>query len=57
MEIVNMNKKELHDFIKEKQPNICQISCCKDGREVYSDEWNNYKKTDACQVMIGQFRH
>lgn len=29
-----MNRKELHDFIKEKQPNICQISCYKDGKEV-----------------------
>lgn len=46
-----MNKKELHDFIKEKQPNICQISCYKDGKEVYSDEWNDYKKIDTCHVM------
>lgn len=46
-----MNRKELHDFIEEKQPNICQISCYKDGKEVYSDEWNNYKKIDTCHVM------
>lgn len=46
-----MNREELHDFIKEKQPNICQISCYKDGKEIYSDEWNNYKKTDTCHVM------
>ena len=46
-----MNKKELHDFIKKQQPNICQISCFKDGREVFSDEWNDYKKTDTCHVM------
>ena len=46
-----MNKKELLDFIKEKQPNICQISCYKDGKEVYSDEWNDYKKIDTCHVM------
>ena len=30
----NMNKKQLHDLIKEQQPNICQISCYKDGKEV-----------------------
>ena len=30
-EIDTMNRKELHDFIEEKQPNICQISCYKDG--------------------------
>lgn len=32
-EIDTMNRKELHDFIEEKQPNICQISCYKDGKE------------------------
>lgn len=46
-----MNKQDLHTFIKEQQPNICQISCYKNGKEVYSDEWNNYKKTDTCHVM------
>ena len=50
-----MNKKELHDFIKEKQPNICQISCYKDGKEVYSDEWNNYKKIGTCHVSARYF--
>lgn len=46
-----MNKEELHKFIEEQQPNICQISCYKDSKEVYSDVWNNYKKTDTCHVM------
>ena len=46
-----MNKEELHSFIAEQQPNICQIAAYKDGLEVYSDEWNNYKKDDACHVM------
>ena len=46
-----MNINEIHELIKEKQPNICQISCFKGGKEVYSDEWNNYKKTDTCHVM------
>lgn len=46
-----MNKVELHELIKEKQPNICQVSCYKNNVEVYSDEWNNYKKDDTCHVM------
>lgn len=46
-----MNKEELHRLIEEQQPNICQISCYKDGKEVYCDEWNHYKKTDTCHVM------
>lgn len=46
-----MNKEELHTLIKDLQPNICQVACYKDGKEVYSDEWNTYKKTDTCHVM------
>ena len=46
-----MNIEELHTFIKEKQPNICQISCFKDGQVVYSDQWNKYKENDTCHVM------
>lgn len=47
----NMNKDELHNFIAKDQPNICQIVGYKGRVKVYSDEWNNYKKTDACHVM------
>ena len=39
-----MNKQELHDFIGFRQPNICQIVAYKDGVEVYTDEWNGYKR-------------
>ena len=46
-----INKDALHQLVKEKQPNICQIVCLKDGKEVYADEWNGYKKTDTCHVM------
>lgn len=46
-----MNKDKLHRFIAEQQPNICQMVAYKDGSEVYSDEWNHYKKHDACHVM------
>lgn len=46
-----MTKKELHDFIENNQPNICQIVGYKDNVEVYSDEWNDYKKNDTCHVM------
>ncbi|HHX8900140.1 TPA: serine hydrolase domain-containing protein, partial [Enterococcus faecium] len=46
-----MNKQELHDFIGFRQPNICQIVAYKDGVEVYTDEWNGYKKDDTCHIM------
>lgn len=48
---MKQEKKDIHNFIAEKQPNICQIAAYKDGREVYSDEWNNYTKDDTCHVM------
>jgi CubicO group peptidase (beta-lactamase class C family) len=44
-------KQELHNFINQTQPNICQIAAYRDGKEVYSDEWNGYEKEDACHMM------
>ena len=41
-----MNKEELHSFIENQQPNICQIVAIKDNKIVYSDNWNNYKKSN-----------
>lgn len=46
-----MDKKELHCFIQKEQPNICQIVALKNGAEVYSDEWNQYQKSDCTHVM------
>ena len=46
-----MNKNEFHEFIAQTQPNICQISMFRHGVEVYSDEWNGYKKTDCTHIM------
>ena len=46
-----MNKEELHKLIEKEQPNICQISCYKNGKELYHDEWNSFTKTDTCHVM------
>ena len=42
---------DIHSLIEDKQPNICQIVAHRDGHEIYSDEWNNYKREDACHVM------
>lgn len=36
-----MDKEMLHNLVKNEQPNICQIVVLKDGKEVYSDEWNH----------------
>lgn len=41
----------LHKLIEREQPNICQISVYKKGTEVYSDEWNNYTKSDCTHIM------
>ncbi len=42
-----MDKEKLHSLIEKEQPNICQVVIYKDGKEIYSDEWNNYKKVIA----------
>ena len=46
-----MDKEKLHNFIQKEQPNICQMFSYKDGVEIYSDEWNDYKKSDGTHVM------
>ena len=46
-----MDKEKLHSLIEKEQPNICQVFTYKDGNEIYSDEWNNYKKSDCTHVM------
>ena len=45
------NKEELNAYVKEKEPNICQICVWKDGEEIFSQEWNGYQKTDCTHVM------
>jgi len=51
IEETEMNKNELHSFIVKHQPNICQIVGYVKGTEVYSGEWNEFKKHDTCHVM------
>lgn len=46
-----MNKEELHEFIEENQPNICQVFAYKNGKAVYSDCWNGYEKKDCTHIM------
>ena len=46
-----MNTNELKDLIEKTQPNICQIVVLKDGREVFSGEWNGYKRDDCVHIM------
>lgn len=46
-----MNKEALHNFIEEKQPNICQIVAYKENKKVYSDCFNNYKEDDCTHIM------
>lgn len=46
-----MDKSELHGYIAEREPNICQVVCMRDGSEIYSDEWNGFGRNDAYHVM------
>ena len=46
-----MNKEELHELIRENQPNICQVTAYRDGSKVYSDTWNDYKENDCVHIM------
>ena len=45
-----MEIQELHSYIQEHQPNICQISVLQNGNELYSAEWNGYQQTDCVHI-------
>ena len=44
-------KGNLEAYIAGNQPNICQICVLKGGQEIYSHEWNGYKRTDCTHIM------
>ncbi len=46
-----MTRDELHNLIKEQQPNICQVAAYKKVEKVYSDCWNDYKADDCTHIM------
>lgn len=46
-----MKAEELFSYVREKEPNICQICIRKDGEEVFSEEWNGYQKADCTHIM------
>lgn len=46
-----MEKAELYHFIKDKQPNICQIVAYRNNEKVYSECWNDYKADDSVHIM------
>lgn len=46
-----MHKETLHSLIEKEQPNICQMFIYKEGREIYSDQWNQYQKNDCTHIM------
>ena len=46
-----MDIKRLHSLIENTQPNICQVVCYKNNKEVYSDSWNKHVEYEAAHVM------
>lgn len=46
-----MKLDELYAYIQQTQPNICQISVLQNGQEIWSGEWNGYRKTDCTHIM------
>lgn len=46
-----MDREDIISYVRENEPNICQIVVLKDGEEVFAGEWNGYKKADCTHVM------
>ena len=45
-----MTKQEFNEYVKEVQPNICQIVASKEGKMVYNQTWNGYKQEDDVHI-------
>ena len=37
-----METEDIITYVRDNEPNICQICVLKDGKEVFSEEWNGY---------------
>lgn len=46
-----MKTEDITAYVRDNEPNICQICVLKDGKEVFSEEWNGYKKGDCTHIM------
>ena len=46
-----MEIQDIDTYVRQKEPNICQICVWKDGKEIFSGEWNGYKRTDCTHIM------
>ena len=46
-----MKAEDITAYVRDNEPNICQICVLKDGKEVFSEEWNGYKKDDCTHIM------
>ncbi|MBR5065455.1 MAG: serine hydrolase [Oscillospiraceae bacterium] len=42
---------DLASYVREKEPNICQIAVLRDGEEIFRGEWNGYRSTDCTHIM------
>lgn len=45
------DKNIIHEYIKNNEPNICQIVAYKDNEVIYEDSWNGYSLDDTTHVM------
>ena len=45
-----VQSEELYQYIQQTQQNICQISVLQSGKEIWSGEWNGYKKSDCTHI-------
>ena len=46
-----MENDYLDAYVREKEPNICQICVLKSGQKIFSREWNGYTETDCTHIM------
>ena len=45
-----MKTEDIIAYVRDNEPNICQICVLKDGKEILSEEWNGYRRDDCVHV-------
>ena len=48
---MKIDKAALHEYVSEKQSNICGIVALKNSETVYEDYWQGFEAQDAAHVM------
>lgn len=48
---MDQTMEKLHELVRDKEPNICEITVIQDGKICYEDYWHGFRAGDALNIM------